>query len=183
MHRRPNCPHLPTPEAQMSHRCLTGLKGAEPARFYLAALTYGHYLWQHGHSGRAILALTRALYADVPATDPILQQWPLPYAALQWIIANHRGTDFPGNPRISFQHQATRLRGERQCLRRARAWAVWALICKTRPELEADRTQAIVEPTLQDLATLLKTHGHTCEAAQWHSVHRGIRVTESGNTD
>jgi hypothetical protein len=163
----------------MSHRCLTNLKGAERAVFYHSALKYGHYLWQQGHSGRAILALTRALYADVAENDPILKQWPLPYGALKWIIANHSSTDFPGNPRISFQHQATRLRGERQCLRRARAWAVWALICETRPELEPDRTQGIIEPTLESIETLLHAHAHTGESVLWRSVLQAMLVTDS----
>lgn len=176
-----HCPHLPPPEAQMSHRCLTRLKSAESALFYQAALTYGHYLWQQGHSGRAILALTRALYADVPASDEILQQWPLPYAALQWIIAKHHGTDFPGNPRISFQHQATRLRGKRQDLRRARAWAVWSLIRTTRPELPADSTQAITEPTVEHVETLLRAHGHSGEWQLWQRVQRGCVATDSRN--
>jgi hypothetical protein len=169
-----HCPHLPPPEAQMSHRCLTRLKSAESALFYQAALTYGHYLWQQGHAGRSILALTRALYADVPASNPILQHWPLPYAAFQWILAHHHGTDFPGNPRISFQHQATRLRGERQELRRARAWAVWSLIRAIRPELEADRTQNICEPTVQDIRILLQTHAHSGESELWLRVLKSI---------
>ena len=111
----------------MSHRCLTESRKANEADFYFAALKYGHYLWLKGHAGRSILAVTRALYANLSGGAPMLDQWPLPYTALRWIVAKHPSDDFPGNPRISFQHQATRLRGERQALRRIRAWAVWAL--------------------------------------------------------
>ena len=179
MPAQPPCPHLPRPAAQMSHRCLTELKTGARALFYQTALEYGHYLWRQGHSGRAILALTRALYADVAASDPVLQRWPLPYAALQWIVAQHRGTDFPGNPRISFQHQASRLRGERQELRRARAWAVWALICATRPELARDSAQDIVEPSLAEIAARLETHGHAGESAQWQRLQEGIQAADS----
>jgi hypothetical protein len=178
-----HCPHLPTPEARMSHRCLTDLKDAERAVFYHTALKYGHYLWQQGHSGRAILALTRALYADVAENDSILKQWPLPYGALKWIVANHSSTHFPGNPRISFQHQATRLRGDRQSLRRARAWAVWALICKARPELEPDRTQDIIEPTLEAIETQLHSYGHSGESELWRTVLLGILQRDTPNAD
>ena len=152
----------------MSHRCLTEINANDtPESFYFKALQYGHYLWLNGHAGRAILAITRALYAKVPANTPILNEWPLPYAALTWIIKNHSSDDFPGNPRISFQHQATRLKGERQELRRARAWAVWALICKVRPSLPADAAQVFDEPTIQDIEALVTKWGHPDETALW----------------
>jgi hypothetical protein len=89
-------------------------------------------------------------------------------------IINKKWYDFPGNPRISFQHQATRLRGERQELRRARAWAVWSLIRAIRPELEADRTQNICEPTVQDIRILLQTHAHSGESELWLRVLKSI---------
>lgn len=153
----------------MSHRCLTDLKKNTP-EFYLKALQYGHYLWRQGHAGRAILALTRSLYTHLAPNDPILQAWPLPYAALKWIAAHHPSDDFPGNPRISFQHQATRLRGVRQELRRARAWAVWALIREARPSLPGDLADPVKEPTLQQINDLLEAHGHPGEAALWRSI-------------
>ena len=131
----------------MSHRFLTELRDGDREQFYLTALQYGHDLWLQGHAGRAILALTRALYADLDAAANILQRWPLPNAALKWIVAQHHGDDFPGNPRISFQHQATRLRGARQDLRRARAWAVWALIQDARPSLPGDLEQVLRYPS------------------------------------
>ncbi len=170
MNTPPICPYLPQPNVHMTHRCLTDLKDADRERFYYTALKYGHTLWQKGHAGRSILAITRALYADLAEDAAILQQWPLPYAALQWIVANHDSDDFPGNPRISFQHQATRLRGERQALRRARAWAVWVLICKARPALIGDPTQGIEEPNLQVIETQLRSYGHSNEVAVWQSA-------------
>ena len=170
MSRPLTCPHLPTPDAHMSHRCLTKLKDADRALFYYTALKYGHTLWQQGHAGRSILAITRALYADVPEDAAILEQWPLPYAALRWIIANHNSDHFPGNPRISFQHQATRLRGDRQALRRARSWAVWALIREAKPTLPGDATQDIEEPTLDSIEAGLRATGHPNEVALWQAA-------------
>ncbi len=174
-----SCPHLPEADLSLTHRCLTELDArAQPAEFYLTALHYGHTLWQKGHAGRAILAITRALYANVPAHDPILKVWPLPYAALAWILANHTSDHFPGNPRISFQHQATRLRGERQKIRSARAWAVWALICKTRPSLPADHAQAFTAPTIEAIYQRLQQNGHTNEAKRWMHVLDNIETAE-----
>lgn len=118
----------------------------DSAAFYANALKYGQYLWLHGHAGRSILAITRALYAPLPSNDPVYSQHPLPYAALGWIVAKNESDDFPGNPRISFQHQATRLRGDREPIRRARAWGVWTIICKVRPQLESDLKDPIVPP-------------------------------------
>ncbi|MFU8849308.1 MAG: hypothetical protein ACNA77_11420, partial [Opitutales bacterium] len=89
---------------------------------------------------------------------------------LKWIVANHSSDDFPGNPRISFQHQATRLRGERQELRRSRAWAVWALICQARPHLPGDLANPIEEPTPEQISDLLKAYGHPGEPALWRSI-------------
>ncbi|MEO0509278.1 MAG: hypothetical protein AAF065_05420 [Verrucomicrobiota bacterium] len=161
-----SCPHLPRPELQMSHRCLTKLE-TNTSDFYFKALQYGNYLWQTGHAGRAILAITRALYADIDENDPVLEEWPLPYAALEWILANQGSDDFPGNPRISFQHQATRLRGEREALRRARAWAVWALVRKARPSLPGDLDDPVQEPDQHQIHALLIQHGHKTEADLW----------------
>lgn len=155
----------------MSHRCLTDLgKDADYEAFYFKALQYGHYLWLNGHAGRALLAITRALYSNVDERKPILKEWALPYAALAWIIQHHSSDDFPGNPRISFQHQATRLKGERQALRRARAWGVWAIICKVRPSLPADIDQVFKEPSIEDIYQLLLKYGHPTEADNWRAL-------------
>jgi hypothetical protein len=164
------CPNLPEPDAKMTHRCLTELKDTDRALFYYTALKYGHYLWQQGHAGRSVLAITRALYTDIAEGAAILKQWPLPYAALHWIITNHCEDHFPGNPRISFQHQATRLRGDRQTLRRARAWAVWALICEARPSLPGDPAQGIAEPELKAIEAQLHAIGHSNEVALWQAA-------------
>jgi len=159
----PICPYLPRAEARMSHRCLTELREAPREDFYLTALKYGHYLWRQGHAGRALLALTRALYADLSEEAAVLKSWPLPYAAIQWMVQTHPSDDFPGNPRISFQHQATRIRGARRELRQARAWAVWYLICQAKPSLPGDAEQGIVEPSPDLIAEALNHWGHRNE--------------------
>jgi hypothetical protein len=135
------------------------------AGFYQSALAYGHHLWLEGHAGRALLALTRALNADLAETEAVLSCWPLPYAAMRWILSHHDSDDFPGNPRLSFQHQACRLRGERREIRAARAWAVWAVACAARPSLCGD--PSCPEPTHAAIAEQLERYGHRGETAEW----------------
>lgn len=168
--KRPSCPYLPTPEDRMTHQCLTDLRSGPADVFYFKALQYANYLWQHGHSGRAILALTRGLYTGLAADADILKKWPRPYAGLKWIVVTHDNDDFPGNPRISFQHQATRLQGQHRDLRRARAWAAWALVCAARPNLLADTKQKNSEPSLTQIEDDLVRQAGPEEALVWKNV-------------
>ena len=154
----------------MSYRNLRELRGGNIEAFYLTALSYGHYLWLKGYSGRAILAITRALYANLPAEAEVLREWPLPYRALYWVVANHPSQDYPGNPLTSFHQQATRLRGDRMALRRARAWAVWKLICLAKPELHTYTYKGIKQPTLDEIEQGLVKHGHPNEVQIWQSA-------------
>ncbi|MFP4203835.1 MAG: hypothetical protein ACLFS4_05835 [Opitutales bacterium] len=167
---RPPCPHLPAPAPKMSYRDLNGITDRHSGAFYVTALRYGHYLWQRQQAGRALLALTRALYTHLPEADPVFRTWPLPYGAFQWILYHHPHAGFPGNPRVSFQHQATRMEGTHRELRRARAWAVWAIIRSTRPELAGDPCQLITEPDNEAIEAMLQQRGHSHEAALWKAV-------------
>jgi len=153
----------------MSYRCLrTPQVRQQIDLFYLTALQYSQYLWLEGHAGRALLALTRALYCEISHNAPVLRDWPLPYLPLLWIVNSHHSDDFPGNPRLSFQHQASRLRGARQSLRRARAWAAWALICQARPSLPGDSAEPTPEPKIKEIQLLLTAHGHPNEIKIWN---------------
>jgi hypothetical protein len=105
------------------------------------------------------------LYADLAQEDEVLTSWPLPYAALAWMMQHHDSDDFPGNPRLSYQHQATRLRGDRAELRSARAWAVWALACAARPSLPGDLD--CPEWTHEQIIDALKRWGHRNEVEVW----------------
>lgn len=163
------CPFLPPAETGMTHRCLSELETGTAA-FYITAQRYGNFLWQRGHAGRALLALTRALYADLPGQAEVYNEWPLPYEGLAWVLQNHPSNDFPGNPRISFQHQATRLRGSRSDQLRARAWAVWALVRRAKPELPGDSSDPVGEPEVGEIATLLGEHGHSGELTLWQQA-------------
>ena len=51
--------------------------------------------------------------------------------------------------------------------RRARAWACWALVRAARPDLPGDPRHRIAEPTLDEIATALRLHGHPGEDELW----------------
>jgi hypothetical protein len=161
------CPHLPDLQIALDYRELRRHEHRRDGDFYFSALCYAQHLWRTGHAGRALLALTRALYADLSGDEPNLHTWPLPYAAFRWIIEQHHSDDFPGNPRLSFQHQACRIRGPRREIRSARAWALWALVCRSRPHLPGD--PACLELEDADIAEQLEKSGLAGEVMLWKS--------------
>src|SRR5690606_35970429 len=119
----PPCPHLPPPRADMDWRALNAVRTTKDQGFYLTALTYGHTLWQRTLPARALLCLDRAMSADLRGDEPVLQTWPLPYAAMAWLMAHTPRSVFIGNPRVHFQHYADRLGEPRRDQRKWRAWA------------------------------------------------------------
>jgi hypothetical protein len=122
-----------------------------------------------------LLALTRALYDELDGTEEILKEHPLPYRAMSWILQHHSSDDFPGNPRLSYQHQAMRIRGHRKEIRQARAWAVWALVCQIRQHLPGDTTMK--ELSLEEIAESLETFGLPQECELWRSCMLEQAVT------
>jgi hypothetical protein len=143
---------------------------ARDAAFYLTALEYGHYLWQRGFAARAVLCLDRAMGADVRATDAAVQTRPMPYAAMAWFLTHTPPDVFLGNPRVHFQHYADRLKAPRREIRRARAWACWAITRRLLPHLAGDPRHNVVEPSETEIAAWLDTHGLPGETALWRSV-------------
>ncbi len=171
----PPCPHLPAPPAQMDAGALTALGENRGAEFYLTALTYAHHLWQRGLAARAVLSLDRALGADLRGDEPVLSQWPLPYAAQAWFL-RHTPTDvFIGNPRVHFQHLADRMNEPRREQRRWRIWACWAICRAVRPEFPADPKHPVTEPNDAEIHARLETHGLPGEASLWQGVLRTSR--------
>src|SRR3954466_5553749 len=94
----PPCPLLPAAPAEMDARALSAHGDERDAGFYLTALTYAQYLWQQGLAARAILKLDRALLSDVRGHEEELRQWPLPYAAMAWLLVHTPPDVFIGNP-------------------------------------------------------------------------------------
>lgn len=133
--------------------------------FYLTALTYGNYLWRHGHAGRAILKLDRAFGADLRGDESVLRAWPLPYLAMGWIFQH--APAFVGNPRVHFQHLADRMNEPRREQRRWRMWACWALCRLSLPDLPDDPKHEVEEPTFERIGQMLDEHGHAGEKNLW----------------
>lgn len=169
------CPFLPAPRDGLDWRTLhvyrNNPRGPE---FYHACLEYGQSLWGRGLAARAMLCLDRAMGADLKGDESVLQDWPLPYAAMVWFMVHTPPDVFIGNPRVHFQHYADRLGEPRREQRRWRAWACWALACKAKPAWPGDPKHAVVEPTLADIAANLERHGSPGEAQLWQSVLLGI---------
>lgn len=149
------------------------------ADFYLTALTYGNYLWQHGHAGRAILKLDRAFGADLRGDESVLRDWPLPYLAMGWIL--RQAPSFVGNPRVHFQHLADRMNEPRRDQRRWRMWACWALCRLALPDLPDDPKHEVTEPTFELIEDMLNRHGHAGEPALWLQAVAVARENQNAN--
>ena len=171
--RRPPCPHLPAAPGPMTWRDLEAARGQDEAAHYLACLAYGQRLWTEGLPARALLAVDRGLFCEVPPGHPALRAHPLPYAALRWMVTQDIGGDFIGNPRVHYQHLADRVRGGREHRVRWRAWAAWAVVRAARPDWPADPRHAVREPGEAEIAAGLDTHGIGGEAETWRSALRG----------
>ncbi len=160
------CPFLPSCGRLLSWRDLAEHREDQGGELYLLCLEYAQQLWLDDLPARALLAVDRALYCDVPATDAALRAYPLPYAAIRWLVSQ-RPTSFTGNARVHYQHLADRVRGERADLKKWRAWAAWALVRQARPDLPGDLRHVVSEPSHADIQAGLEAHGHSGEAAAW----------------
>jgi len=166
----PPCPYLPVPRDGLDWRALHAFRdSARGAEFYYACLEYGHALWQRGFAARSLLCLDRALGADLRGDEPVLREYPLPYAGMAWLITVSPPDVFLGNPRVHFQHYADRMKGPRRDQRSWRAWACWGLARAVRPDLPGDPRHRVVEPTLDEIAAGLQAHGHPGEVALWRT--------------
>jgi hypothetical protein len=138
--------------------------------FFCTALEYAQFLWQNGCPGRAILCLDRAFGAQLIQGDPIVARWPLPYAALAWLLTHSPPGVFLGNPRTHFQHLADRMNAPRREVRRWRAWACWIIVRRTLPHLAGDPRHLVEEPDEAKVAEELTCHGQVAEPGLWREV-------------
>lgn len=169
-HALPPCPYLPPAPPTMDASALTAHGCERDAQFYLTALTYAQYLWQHGLAARAILKLDRALSSDVRGDESQLRAWPLPYQAMAWFLKHAPPDVFIGNPRVHFQHLADRMNEPRREQRRWRTWACWAITRTVRPEFPADPKHQVEEPGFALIGQKLTAHGIPGESALWQGV-------------
>lgn len=154
----------------LDYRHLRIHRGGAETGIVFAALEYAQSLWMAVLPARSILALTRALYAAPPHSKDAI--YPVPYAALSWICQTHggQGAGFLGNPRISFQHQAQRMRLEPVARRRARAWAAWYLAAQALPRFPDDALNLEERPTREGVAAALEAEASAAEALLWLNV-------------
>jgi hypothetical protein len=118
--------------------------------------------------------LNRAFSADLDGNEAILAAYPLPYAALRWILECHHPDYFLGNPRRHFQHLATRMVEPRQAIRSWRAWACWLIagICWSEEAGDSGqlRREGIREPSESEIFRGLETWGLPGEAEHWRAI-------------
>ena len=160
------CPFLPSCGRTLSWRDLAAWREEPGPELYLTCLEYGQQLWLDRLPARALLAVDRALYCDVPADAEALTAYPMPYRAIGWMVAQP-AEGFTGNARVHYQHLADRVRGERAELKRWRAWAAWAVVRHARPDLPGDPKHAVVEPDEAAIAAELGRFGGETETAEW----------------
>ncbi|QXD23419.1 hypothetical protein F7C95_16030 [Opitutia bacterium ISCC 51] len=170
------CPYLPDADPSMDWRSMQESKSVSNAQFYRTALGYGQVLWLKNLPARALLAIDRALLTSLTGKEPEIQDWPLPYRAMAWMLAHYDDAAFVGNPRVHFQHLATRVRGDRHEQRKWRAWACCYLACLQRPLLPGDEKQGIEEPTRTDIEAGLEQYGIERELETWLEVVEAIEA-------
>lgn len=169
----PRCPFLPEPRATLDWRALHVFRERERGpEFYFACLEYGQFQWRRHLAARALLCLDRAMGAELTGQETMLRSWPLPYAAMAWIIAHNPPGNFIGNPRVHFQHYADRMNAPRREQRQARAWACWAIARAVRPDLPGDPKHRVHEPSLEEIEAALRQHGHPGEPQLWRDTLR-----------
>jgi len=167
----PPVPQLPVPDKEMTWRDLNWFREQDRGEaFYVACLSYAHQLWRAGLPARAILCLDRAWGADLRGDEPALERWPLPYAALAFMLRRTEPGVFLGNPRVHFQHYADRLGEPRKEQRKWRAWACWAITRRILPELPGDPAHPVEEPSEETIGARLGERGLPGEVAVWRAA-------------
>jgi hypothetical protein len=163
------CPYLPSGQKKLSWRELNALRDDQGEELYLLCLEYGQQLWLENLPARALLAVDRALYCDVSADAECLKHYPLPYAAIGWLVSQPT-EQFTGNARVHYQHLADRVKGDRAAQKKWRAWAAWAITRRARPDLVADPDHVITEPTPNEIRQALQLHGIKGEVETWEKA-------------
>jgi hypothetical protein len=103
-----NQPHPLLPEIERMYQAgeVNAFGKERGSAFYEICHQYAQTLWIMGFPAKCILLLNRALSCTLPASEPILQRWPLPYQALAWLLIHRPKDQFIGNPRRHWQHLA-----------------------------------------------------------------------------
>ena len=172
------CPHLPEVDEPLRAASMKKFGDDRGKEFYCAALACAQSLWMQGLPAQSILLLNRAFGADHFSDLSMCDRWPLPYAAMSWVMRNRSEDQFIGNPRRHFQHLATRMVEPRKQIRTWRAWACWYLSCQIFPDYPADEKQIaeekISEPAFEEIRAELQENGIPGEAELWETVAKQL---------
>jgi hypothetical protein len=178
------CPFLPEVEEPLRAAEMKKFGRVRGEAFYLRALECAQSLWLQGLPAQSILLMNRAFGSDLDGTEEVLKDWPLPFDAMVWVMANREEEHFIGNPRRHFQHLATRMVEPRRELRTWRAWACWFLACGIFPDFPADDKQlleeGVVEPEGDEIGERLAALGLPGEADLWRAAIEGLSEFEAG---
>jgi len=159
------CPCLPLTDRTLDWKHLHECGSDRGSVFYHRCLEYAQHLWQNSTPARCLLAVDRALFASVNGDEPEVRNWPLPYAAVAWILHHADPDRFLGNPRVHYQHLADRVRGSE--IKRWRSWACWHLVRAVRPDFEGDPRHRVIIPAVNAVAAGLNAFGIPGEVAVW----------------
>lgn len=146
---RDQCPYLPFVNHVIRPSDLKELKKShDRVAYYLATQKCAQSLWLCNLPAQAILQLNFSLSENFPDEASLLQDNPLPYRAILWMISEgEKKSSFIGNPVRHFQHLASRMSGKNAELRTWRAWACFHLArtILSKDEYPEDRSQITKE--------------------------------------
>jgi len=166
------CPHLPKVENKLPSTHTRPFRTECGPQFYLACLELAQSNIIFRKPSQAILQLNKSMMATIPSNHPILDQHPIPYTSLAWILKQPWDSTFLGNPVRHFQHLATRMSptSPQPELRTWRAWASFhiATFILPSPNFPLDQKQITTEnlqiPTkTETLKNLIKLSPHQTE--------------------
>jgi hypothetical protein len=171
----PPCPLLPPLDCALTASDSRALGNDRGEVFYEFCHRYAQSKWMSGLPAQALLQLNRAMSADLCGDEAVIQERPIPYAVVAWILEQRpdRRGQFMANPRRHWQHYATRMSGPRAELRTWRAWACHAIATKILPagEFPNDDTQLAEDeltiPTQIEILQKLRELGLPGEAELW----------------
>jgi GNAT superfamily N-acetyltransferase len=177
----PPCPFLPQPERPLTHEDIHALGKDRSARFYQTALGYAQTMWLSGFPAKALLLVSRAQSCRLEEVS-FLTEGAMPYHAVAWIVQHRPADRFIGNPRLHYQHLATRMVEPHRELRRWRAWACWYLTRQLLPESEFPsdtrqiREESTVEPRRGEIAQQLKELSPRDDLAAWEAALEWVHL-------
>ncbi len=170
----PTCPFLPLVDEPLRAVEMRKLGKDRGPDFYVRALEVAQSLWLQGLPAQSMLLINRAFGSDLNGGEAVLKEWPIPYEAMAWVMANREEDYFIGNPRRHFQHLATRMVEPRRQQRSWRAWGCWYLACSIFPDYPADekqiREEGVREPEEREIFAALSEHGLPGESQLWQKV-------------